>query len=74
MAMLAGLSEPLQAALLERPGLLLACQAACQYRWALEEFRVSLFAQNLGTKIPVSLKRLQAQWLDVQQWLQNNPH
>jgi ATP-dependent helicase HrpA len=74
MAMLAGLTEPLQAVLAERPGLLLACPAACQYRWALEEFRVSLFAQNLGTKIPVSLKRLQAQWLDVQQWLQNNPH
>ena len=74
MAMLAGLTEPLQTVLSERPGLLLACPAACQYRWALEEFRVSLFAQNLGTKIPVSLKRLQAQWLDVQQWLQNNPH
>jgi hypothetical protein len=25
----------------------------------LEEFRVSLFAQNLGTKIPVSTKRIE---------------
>ena len=27
--------------------------------WMLEEFRVNLFAQNLGTKYPVSLKRIQ---------------
>lgn len=29
------------------------------YRWMIEEFRVSLFAQQLGTKIPVSPKRLE---------------
>jgi ATP-dependent helicase HrpA len=27
-------------------------------RWLLEEFRVSLFAQTLGTKDPVSLQRI----------------
>jgi ATP-dependent helicase HrpA len=27
-------------------------------RWMLEEFRVSLFAQSLGTKTPVSTKRI----------------
>ena len=27
-------------------------------RWMLEEFRVSLFAQNIGTAYPVSLKRI----------------
>lgn len=27
-------------------------------RWMLEEFRVSLFAQNIGTSYPVSLKRI----------------
>ena len=27
-------------------------------RWMLEEFRVNLFAQNLGTKYPISLKRI----------------
>lgn len=30
------------------------------YRWMLEEYRVSLFAQELGTAQPVSAKRLQA--------------
>ena len=36
-----------------------------QYRWMLEELRVSLFAQELKTAIPVSVKRLQAQWAQV---------
>lgn len=32
-----------------------------QLRWMIEEYRVSLFAQTLGTKIPVSAKRLEKQ-------------
>lgn len=32
------------------------------YRWMLEEYRVSLFAQQLGTKMAVSDKRLNKQW------------
>ncbi|MHA6494394.1 ATP-dependent RNA helicase HrpA [Pseudomonas borbori] len=32
------------------------------YRWMLEEYRVSLFAQQLGTKLAVSDKRLSKQW------------
>lgn len=32
---------------------------AIETRWMIEEFRVSLFAQQLGTKIPVSAKRLE---------------
>lgn len=36
-----------------------------QYRWMLEEYRVSLFAQNLGTSLPVSPKRLDQQWAKV---------
>jgi hypothetical protein len=32
------------------------------FRWMLEEYRVSLFAQKLGTAIPVSPKRLDQQW------------
>ncbi|MEO5339995.1 MAG: ATP-dependent RNA helicase HrpA [Magnetococcus sp. MYC-9] len=32
------------------------------YRWLLEEYRVSLFAQDLRTAVPVSSKRLQQQW------------
>ncbi|MEA3412553.1 MAG: ATP-dependent RNA helicase HrpA [Pseudomonadota bacterium] len=33
-----------------------------RFRWMVEEFRVSLFAQALGTALPVSAKRLEAQW------------
>lgn len=33
-----------------------------QYRWMLEEYRVSLFAQKLGTAIPVSATRLDRLW------------
>jgi ATP-dependent helicase HrpA len=33
-----------------------------QYRWLLEEFRVSLFAQELKTARPVSSKRLRKLW------------
>jgi ATP-dependent helicase HrpA len=33
-----------------------------EYRWLLEEFRVSLFAQQLGTARPVSAKRLERAW------------
>ncbi len=32
-----------------------------KYRWMIEELRVSLFAQALGTKMPVSAKRLKQQ-------------
>lgn len=32
------------------------------YRWWLEEYRVSLFGQQLGTKVPISDKRLSKQW------------
>jgi ATP-dependent helicase HrpA len=34
-------------------------------RWMVEEFRVSLFAQELGTAYPVSAKRLDEQWSRV---------
>ncbi|MBZ8138963.1 ATP-dependent RNA helicase HrpA [Rubrivivax gelatinosus] len=33
-----------------------------EYRWLLEELRVSLFAQELRTPQPVSIKRLQKAW------------
>jgi ATP-dependent helicase HrpA len=35
------------------------------YRWMIEELRVSLFAQELKTSIPVSVKRLEKQWEKV---------
>ena len=33
-----------------------------EFRWMLEELRVSLFAQSLRTPMPVSIKRLQKAW------------
>jgi len=36
------------------------------YRWMLEEYRVSLWAQQLGTKMAVSDKRLNKQWAAVE--------
>ena len=36
------------------------------YRWMLEELTVSIFAQEFGTSIPVSFKRLDKQWQNVQ--------
>ncbi len=35
------------------------------FRWLLEEFRVSLFAQPLGTQEAVSLKRLDKRWQEL---------
>lgn len=35
------------------------------YRWMVEELRVSLFAQELKTPAPVSVKRLEKQWKKV---------
>ncbi len=35
------------------------------FRWMLEEFRISLFAQELGTSLPISVKRLNEQWQKV---------
>ena len=32
-----------------------------EFRWLVEEFKVSLFAQELGTTVPVSTKRLDQQ-------------
>jgi ATP-dependent helicase HrpA len=32
-----------------------------EFRWLVEEFKISLFAQELGTKVPVSAKRLDQQ-------------
>src|SRR6185436_8214779 len=35
------------------------------FRWLLEELRVSLFAQELRTPFPVSFKRLERAWADL---------
>ena len=36
-----------------------------EFRWLLEELRVSLFAQELRTPMPVSVKRLQKVWAAI---------
>jgi len=36
-----------------------------EFRWMLEEFRVSLFAQDLGTDYPVSKKRLAKKFAEI---------
>jgi len=67
------LGSPLWQACESRPGFLQICAAAQRYRWMLEEFRVSLFAQSLGTRQAISQKRIEEQWLVVAQWLAENP-
>ena len=73
MAMLALQLERLAKGRRDYPGLEVLSPEAVQFRWMLEEFRVSLFAQQLGTKLPVSAKRLDQQWQSVEQWMTNNP-
>ncbi len=36
-----------------------------EMRWAFEELRVSLFAQELKTAYPVSLKRIEKRWKEL---------
>ena len=36
-----------------------------EFRWLIEELRVSLFAQELKTPFPVSLKRLEKIWQEI---------
>ena len=36
-----------------------------EFRWQLEELRVSLFAQELRTPYPVSVKRLEKLWAAI---------
>jgi len=51
-------------AFIEKEGVVAMTQhpALIDYRWWIEELRVSLFAQTLKTQIPVSPKRLDKQW------------
>jgi ATP-dependent helicase HrpA len=36
-----------------------------EFRWLLEELRVALFAQELRTPMPVSVKRLHKTWASL---------
>jgi ATP-dependent helicase HrpA len=42
------------------------CSSLAEYRHMIEEFRVSVFAPELGTVIPVSEKRLRQKWQEVE--------
>jgi ATP-dependent helicase HrpA len=39
--------------------------ALADFRWLIEELRVSLFAQELKTPFPVSVKRLEKIWSEI---------
>ncbi len=62
MAEWAQVAAPWQRALKERRG----DPRMNEFRWLLEELRVSLFAQELRTPMPVSVKRLQKVWESMQ--------
>ena len=40
--------------------------AGVEFRWMLEELRVSLFAQTLGTRVPVSVRRLEKKLAELE--------
>ena len=37
-----------------------------EYRWMIEEYKVSLFAQELKTPYSVSLKKLSEKWSEIE--------
>jgi len=43
-----------------------------RWRWMLEEYRISVFAQSVGTSSPVSPKRLDQVWQEVEYENRNN--
>ncbi|KAG0163260.1 hypothetical protein DFQ30_000454 [Apophysomyces sp. BC1015] len=63
-AELAPLVQRYQRALSQRGGA--ADAQLAEFRWLLEELRVSLFAQALRTPMPVSVKRLHKVWESMQ--------
>ncbi len=60
MSEMAVLQAPWQRAIAARKGV--NDPRLGEFRWLLEELRVSLFAQELKTPMPVSVKRLQKVW------------
>ena len=53
------------AALAKSPRAAATATARDEIGWLLEELRVSLFAQELGTAVPVSEKRLEARLAEI---------
>ena len=66
MTEFAQVAVPFQRALADRQGARNADPKMDEFRWLLEELRVSLFAQELRTPMPVSVKRLQKVWEAMQ--------
>jgi len=64
LADLQPLAQHYQRAMSQRGGV--ADARLSEYRWLLEELRVSLFAQELRTPMPVSVKRLYKVWESMQ--------
>ena len=60
------LTERWQALLKQQP-LSSQLPSVVEYRWLLEEYRVSLFAQQLKTRVPVSRKRLDTLWQTIEE-------
>ncbi|PLZ02796.1 ATP-dependent RNA helicase HrpA, partial [Burkholderia sp. WAC0059] len=58
------LAQPYQRVLSQRGGV--ADPRLGEFRWLLEELRISLFAQELRTPMPVSVKRLHKVWESMQ--------
>ncbi|MCI5124203.1 MAG: DUF3418 domain-containing protein, partial [Candidatus Electrothrix sp. AR5] len=42
-------------------------EAVMLYRRMVEEFRISVFAPEIGTAMPISEKRLKLQWQQVEE-------
>ncbi|MFT4432447.1 ATP-dependent RNA helicase HrpA [Caballeronia sp. 15715] len=63
-AEIAPLVQNYQRAIAQRGGV--ADARLSEYRWLLEELRVSLFAQELRTPMPISVKRLYKVWESMQ--------
>ena len=73
MSMMAPFLQKWETLTHQRIGLESQCPDALEFVWMLEEFRISLFAQQIGTKMPVSTKRLEQQWGKIEAWMQRNP-
>jgi ATP-dependent helicase HrpA len=62
---LAGLQARLEDWQKRHPGADPDADVVSEYRWMIEEYRISLFAQQLGTVGPVSRKRLDKLWEEL---------
>ena len=63
--MLATVEQPLQKLLYQYPHIQFSDPAVAECRWLLEELRVSLFAQQLKTAVPVSFERVNRAWATI---------